>query len=125
MSELVYLASPYSHPNPNVREMRFIAACHAAADLMRQGYRVFSPIAHGHSIAVRSPLPETWDFWREQDFAVLRHCDRLFVLTLSNWIRSVGVRAEIEIMRELGKPVEYVRLVNGRCHKWTRAAVAN
>jgi len=47
---LIYLASPFSHPDPAVREQRFEAACRAAADLIRQGKSIFSPIAHSYGI---------------------------------------------------------------------------
>ncbi len=48
---MIYLASPYSHPDAVVREYRFRAACQAAASVMRSGQHVFSPIAHSHAIA--------------------------------------------------------------------------
>ncbi len=34
---MIYLASPYSHPDVAVREARFHAACRAAAEFMRDG----------------------------------------------------------------------------------------
>jgi hypothetical protein len=47
---MIYLASPYSHPDRAVREERFRGACRATAALLRSGHAVFSPIAH----AIRS-----------------------------------------------------------------------
>jgi Domain of unknown function (DUF1937). len=47
---MIYLASPYSHPDPLVREARFDAACRAMADLVHAGQIVFSPIVHGHPL---------------------------------------------------------------------------
>jgi hypothetical protein len=47
---VIYLASPYSHPNPAVREQRFQAACQAAAALLRSGQAVFAPIVHSHPL---------------------------------------------------------------------------
>jgi hypothetical protein len=108
MSELVYLASPYSHPDPSVRLARFEAACRAAGELMRRGQLVFSPIAHSHPIACCCDLPKGWDFWERYDRVMLDACGRLVVLCLDGWQQSVGVRAEIEIMRAAGKPVEYI-----------------
>ena len=37
-----YLANPYSHLDPDVREQRYRAACRAAARLMWAGHIVFS-----------------------------------------------------------------------------------
>ena len=49
--ELIYLASPYSDPDPWVKENRFLAVCTKAAKMMSEGAYVFSPIAHTHPIA--------------------------------------------------------------------------
>ena len=61
---MIYLASPYSHPDPAVRKERFHAACQARAELIRAGWIVFSPIVHSHPL-VEHGVPTTWDFWAE------------------------------------------------------------
>jgi len=38
VAELIYLASPYSHPDPAMRELRYKQACEVAALLMRDGH---------------------------------------------------------------------------------------
>ena len=58
---MIYLASPYSDPDPIVREKRFAAACLAAASLIGSGEAVFSPIVHGHPL-VHYGLPADWAF---------------------------------------------------------------
>lgn len=104
---MIYLASPYSHPDANIREQRFRDACIAAARLIRAGHVIFSPIAHGHPIAEHG-LPIDWQFWERQDREQLERCDEIVVLMLDGWKESVGVQAEIRIAGELGKPVRYV-----------------
>jgi len=106
-SHLTYLASPYSHPDAAVRQQRFEAACRVAAELIRRGHVVFSPIAHSHSIAQHG-LPMDWGFWEAQDRRLLAACDELWVLKLDGWQHSRGVQAEIAIVRALGKPVRFV-----------------
>jgi hypothetical protein len=101
---MIYLASPYSHPDPQVREKRFEAACRAAAELLRQGQSVFAPICHSHPICEYG-LPLDWQFWQPHDRRFLETCDEIVVLMLAGWEESVGVQAEIAIARELGKPV--------------------
>lgn len=104
---MIYLASPYSHPDPAVREFRFREACRAAAKFMRCGQPVFSPIAHGHCICTYG-LPTDWRFWEPFDRRQLERCDEVVVLMLDGWQESVGVQAEIRIAGEYGKPVRYV-----------------
>lgn len=104
---MIYLASPYSHPDPAVREHRFRKACRVAALFMRTGQAVFSPIAHGHCICTYG-LPTDWRFWEPFDRQMLERCDEVAVLMLDGWRESVGVRAEIQIASERGKPVRYV-----------------
>ena len=104
---MIYLASPYSHPDAAVREMRFRDACRAAAKLMRPGQAVFSPIAHGHCICTHG-LPTDWRFWEPFDRQQLERCDEVIVLMLEDWRESVGVQAEIRIAIEVGKSVRYL-----------------
>ena len=105
---MIYLASPYSHPDPAVREDRFRAACLAAAALLRQGHAVFSPIAHSHCVATVGDLDPSWALWRAGDLRLLEACDELVVLRLDGWDRSVGVTEEVAYARSRGTPVAYL-----------------
>ena len=104
---MIYLCSPYSHPEVVVREQRFRDACRAAATLLASGLTVFSPIVHGHPL-VGHGLPTDWPFWERFDRDHLVRCDEVVVLMLDGWRESVGVAAEIRIAGELGKPVRYL-----------------
>ncbi len=106
---IVYLASPYTHASPLVREQRFLSACRVAARLMSQGHAVFSPIAHSHPIAVHGDLDAVdHEFWMRQDIALLRKCDKVIVLRLPGWTESKGVLRELALAAQLNIPVEYV-----------------
>ena len=104
---MIYLCSPYTHVDAEVRQRRFEAACRAAAELIRMGKTVFSPIAHSHAIC-RYGLPVDWRYWEPHGRRFLETCDEVVVLTLNGWQTSVGVQAEIAIARELGKPVTFL-----------------
>ena len=103
---MIYLASPYSHPDPLVREARFNAACRATADLVHAGRAVFSPIVHGHPL-VRFGLPTDWMFWQRFDAEHLRRCDEVVVLQIDGWRESDGARAEIQLAAAFGKQISY------------------
>jgi nucleoside 2-deoxyribosyltransferase len=104
---LIYLASPYSHPDAAVMESRFDSICRIAGQLMQAGHVVFSPIAHTHPIAVRCELPRSWDYWEKFDREHITRCDKITVVMLDGWSTSRGIKAEIDIAMELGKPIEY------------------
>jgi len=106
---MIYLASPYTHPDRDVREIRFRAVCAFAAEMMRQGRHVFSPIAHTHPIAAHG-LPGDWAFWESYDRDMIARCDEVAVLCLPGWEESKGVRAEIAIAVDLGLPVRYTTI---------------
>jgi len=68
---------------------------------------VFSPIVHSHPL-VAFALPTGWDFWERIDRAYLARCDEVVVLMLDGWRESAGVRAEIALAHDLGKPVRFL-----------------
>lgn len=111
MNNLIYLASPYSDPDPAVCEARFQAACRAAAELIRLGYAVFSPIAHSHPIAMIGGIDHLSPVWYEADLPLLHACSRVIVLKLDGWDTSRGVSIEERIAREMEKPVMYMEPV--------------
>lgn len=105
---LIYLATPYSHPNPEVMEQRFRAVNKVAAKLMEQGLHIFSPISHSHPISIEGNLPTNWEYWESYDRVFLNASQKLIVLKLDGWEESVGVAAEIRIAGELGIDIEYI-----------------
>lgn len=108
MKTLIYLAVPYSHPDPAVRQQRFEEVNRHAAHFMRLGDHIFSPISHTHPIALTGDLPLGFDFWQQYDEAVLACCKAMYVLQLEGWTESKGVQAEIAIAERLGIPVTYI-----------------
>jgi nucleoside 2-deoxyribosyltransferase len=104
---VIYLCSPYAHPDPAVVEQRFVAACRATAALIREGKTTFSPIVHSYPLC-QLGLPDDWGFWREHDVKYLEACDEVLVLKLQGWERSQGVQAEVAMARALGKPVSFL-----------------
>ena len=109
VNKAIFISSPYSSSEQKIVDERFRKVCLTCADLLRKGYIVFSPIAHGHSIVqVDKNIPTDWDFWNSYCRWFITNCDELWVLTLDGWQDSTGVKAEIEIATKLGKEVKYI-----------------
>lgn len=105
---LIYLASPYSDPAPEVRRGRYLEACEFAATAARRGYCVISPIAHWHPVAELHALPTDALWWEKSNMQLLRHCAEVWVLCLPGWQNSVGVKHELAMAEKLHIPVSYV-----------------
>jgi len=105
---LAYLATPYSDPDPEVREERFRIVNKVAARLIQNGQLIFSPISHTHPIALAGDLPKGWEFWENYDRIMMSACSKLIVLRQSGWEKSSGVKAEISIAEEMGLEIEYI-----------------
>lgn len=108
-----YLATPYSHPDPAVREARFRIACRVAAILMLNGEQIFSPIAHTHPVVNSTTgnvpwMPSDFNFWEKYDRWFIERCDELIVVFMDGTTESKGVAGEIEMAREFKLPIRYV-----------------
>ena len=105
-----YLASPYTHPDPAVREARYWFACEAAAKLMLAGRVVFCPIAHSHPISERMPdgCAIDADLWKKQDAPYVALCSDMVVLMLDGWKESKGVTHELAVASTRGIPIEFM-----------------
>ncbi len=107
-SGLIYLASPYSHPDRTIRVERFEAVCRVASELMKRGLYIFSPIAHTHPIAEAGGLPKGWDFWESFDKYFLNAASHLWILKLDGWVTSTGIENEIRLALEMEKSIASV-----------------
>ena len=105
---MIYLASPYSHFDPFVREERFLRACKAVAYLLEQQKWVYSPVVHCHQIAMLAELPKEFDFWKEYNFHMLSQSKELKILRIDGWERSQGIAAEHAFAEKNEIPVSYL-----------------
>lgn len=102
----VYLATPYTL-FPGGRDAACVAAAEIAGELMVEGVKVFSPIAHGHTINANCPALDPLDHeaWLEQDEAWMDVCDAIVIVELPSWENSFGVAMEADYFRQAKKPV--------------------
>ena len=109
MSPILYLAVPFTHSDPKIRENRFQTACRAAAKLMESGITVFSPLSHSVPIVRHGNLDELDStFWLSMDTPILRHCDEILVLCLDGWEESRGVKEEMLFALENNMPITMI-----------------
>lgn len=98
---MIYLASPYSHPDPVVVKTRVLLTMQCCAALLRSGVHAWSPILHSHSMAEREELPTDAAWWWEWSKDFIRRSDGILVLKIPGWDESKGVKAEADFAREL------------------------
>ena len=110
--EMIYLATPYSHPSPEIREIRFKQACILAGQLIQEGHRVFSPIVAYHPIATYFDLPGDFEYWKRVDEIHMGSCTIVYVAKFVGWDDSKGIAYEIDLAPTLKIPVFYVEIPN-------------
>ena len=103
----IYLAAPYSHPDPAVVEKRMEIYSRVDAKLIKDGFYTMSPLSK-HWILKYEKLPGDWEFWQGYGTAMLAKCDIMCVIIMAGWSESAGVMAELKLARELGLEVMYV-----------------
>ena len=110
--EMIYLATPYSHPDAEIRGIRFKQACILAGQLIQEDHRVFSPIVAYHPIAAYFDLPGDFEYWKRVDGIHMGSCTIIYIAKFSGWDDSKGIAYEIDLAKRTGKPVFYVEIPN-------------
>lgn len=109
---LIYLASPYSHINSEVRHARYEAVLKMTAKMiLKWGLIVYSPIAHNHHIALMHEERNesyAFSFWEKFDKKMISRCDELWIYTIDGWKESKGIKAEQEFALSLGMKIRLV-----------------
>lgn len=105
---MIYLAQPYTHPNPEIKQWRYEAALRITADYTKLDFLIYSPIVHYHNVALQYKLPGDFLFWRELNFRALERCSEIWILTIPGWEDSLGLRAEIREAVRLNIPATYL-----------------
>lgn len=101
----IYLAIPYS----KYEELSFKLANEIAAELIKEGHIVFSPISMSHPITTIGGLKGDWETWSRIDMEFIRWCEEVIVINFDNKavLESIGVQDEIKYAKEIGKKVTY------------------
>lgn len=107
---MIYLASPYSSPEPEVRSKRYWDTVKAVAALTPRhpSHFIYSPIVHHHVVALESNLPKDALYWQQVNKIALYKADQLWILRLTGWHVSKGVVMELGWARAAGKPIMHI-----------------
>lgn len=108
MKKKIYLAIPFS----GMEELSYKAANETAAELIKQGNIVFSPITHSYPLWKTERMAHTYDVWLEQDRAFVEWCDEVYLVIPNGDStiveKSKGVRMELNWAKELNKPIKHI-----------------
>lgn len=107
----VYLGIPYTKLD---HEKVFEIANKVSVELIKKGFRVFSPITMGHPFAEYLPEEKRTDgqFWLDLFLPEMETCDELIMVSIGKngfelIEESSGCQAEIEYSKNLNKPLNY------------------
>ena len=103
-----YLASPYTHKDPEVVRERVRLSAKAVARLLQEGENSYSPIVHGYAVEVWISYALPYEVWLEHGLEMLKRASCCAVLMLPGWQISRGVAAEVELAKKWGIPVTYL-----------------
>lgn len=106
----IYLATPYSHPDPDRRILRYQAAEQISKDIALRRIAVYCPIVHWHFAAVNHELPTDHEFWEAQNHPFMIACDEAWFVKLDGWEQSRGMTAEAQFCRGLNVPMKWFNL---------------
>jgi hypothetical protein len=104
----IYIASPYTSPDPEVVQQRFEVAEAYTHYLLKNEFWAYSPVVHCHEIAHKFSLPKNFDYWMNYNFAMLSKASDLHVLKIPGFEESKGVAGEVEFAKKCGISVIYV-----------------
>jgi hypothetical protein len=105
---MIYLASPFSHSNPEIVRYRIEQTQNAIAFLLQNNIYAWSPIIQTYEVNIRHSLPTDADFWKNYNFDFMRRADAMYLLELEGWETSKGLKMEIEFCKHVGLPLYYI-----------------
>lgn len=109
--QLIYLASPYTSI-ADTELILYETVLTIVGELMddppSDNTIVYSPILHNHALALKTNKGVSFVTWEDHNLTILSRCDELWVLQLTGWDNSIGVRAEIRFAHSRGLPIKFI-----------------
>lgn len=102
---LAYLATPYTKYRMGL-DQAFQDAARIAAHLLAANIKIYSPIVHGHPLAMIGKLdPKDHKIWLPFNEKMLALSDVLIVAHLEGWQESIGTAHEIKSFMDTERPI--------------------
>jgi len=105
-----YLALPYSHKSERVMVERAAISDFIFSELSKEGRIIYAPISSCHYVARTHSMPTDWRFWGKMGKTFVEASDRVLVIPLPGWEKSVGLIAEMKIAIAAGIDIEFLDL---------------
>lgn len=102
---MIYIASPYTHPDESVRIARYELVRNFTIHLMNRNFIVFSPIVYGHELAKTGNLPTDFRYWQRFNDYMIDVSVAVCVLCIDGWDESAGVQHEIFYAQRIGRNI--------------------
>lgn len=95
---MIVVSGPYSHSNPDIKQIRVKAIADACVKLFQNGEMCSSPLLAGLSFIEKSShkMPDDYAFWQKFCRSYVEKGHKLYVLDLDGWQESSGVKDEID-----------------------------
>ena len=100
-----FVSMPYSTTDEAVKRARVIMAKQFCNRIANEGYSPLCPVLVAESMTEYNPKfgeDFSYDDWLNFSLTYLKGCDLMYILRLTGWEESVGVKAEIELANQLG-----------------------
>jgi hypothetical protein len=106
---MIFLATPYTHPDENVMETRRTNVCVISSLLLEKGIFSFSPLIYGLELIKHSHLEDkSFAYWEQYCESLLKKSDELYVINCDGWENSKGLLAEIKFFSQFNKNMYFI-----------------
>jgi len=107
---MIYVASPFTDPNPLVEEKRYHQALDYTNGLLNKGYVAFSPIVYGYQFHRKHGRSGDYETWLQLNNTMLFSAEEMHILKIPGWISSKGIAHEIQFAYRHDVPTKYVEV---------------
>jgi hypothetical protein len=102
--EFVFVAAPYSHVNPDIRQKRVNAVEEGIAKLIPlfPNWLFINPLSMHHVAVKNLKIPTDYPFWKKHSHALIQKCDIFLVMNqIRGFYSSKGLQDEFSYFQQI------------------------